>query len=51
MNNAMLLYLKMLFQPQKLYGTELHLKTIISILYVQTRRKCLLLVLRLLLGP
>jgi hypothetical protein len=49
MNNATLLYLKMPFQPQKPYGAELHLKTIISILYVHTRRKCLLLVLRLLL--
>jgi hypothetical protein len=38
MNNAKLIYLKMQFQPQKLYGAELHLKTIFSILYVHTRR-------------
>jgi hypothetical protein len=31
MNNAVLLYLKMLFLPQTLYGAELHLKMIINI--------------------
>lgn len=31
MNNAMPLYLKMLFLPQKIYGAELHLKMIINI--------------------